>query len=99
MNIAKKNYWVIDISLHLLGISLQTYNAESYLFYFSDMNSLEKQKHSFESSDFPSHMEPMMLACIYNKYEIILLMLQKGHRLEIPGNESGQITQKYCNNL
>ena len=45
------------------------------------LGTLEK---SFESADFPGHMEPMMLACIQNNYEIINLMLQKGHRLEMP---------------
>ena len=47
-----------------------------------------KEEETFESADFPSHMEPMMLACICNKYEIILLMLQKGYRLEISMGDS-----------
>ena len=54
-----------------------------------------KNEESFESADFPSHMESMMLACICNKYEVIMLMLQKGYKLEVPGEESQTASGKH----
>ena len=45
---------------------------------------------SFESTEFVAHMTPLMLACHLNNYEMVRLLLRRGHTITL--SAEGKVT-------
>ena len=74
---------------------LETISTPLYLFFFSKKSATgNRDPRTFESAEFPVYMTPLMLACIENCYEIVQMLIQKGHDVIVPEYVSG----RYCHN-
>lgn len=70
-----------DSALH----AIRKNNANILLLILDKLgNEFEAVGHSGESSDFPDHITPLMLAADLGHYELIEILLERGHRLSKP---------------
>ena len=43
----------------------------------------DNKPETYESAVFPPHMTPLMLACINENYDMVKMLLARGHQLKI----------------